>query len=98
MVRIKWLRLAKDDLKDIYNYINIDSKRYANLQIERIQRRTQVLKKQILLGKIVEELGNPRIRELQEGNYRILYRIVSEKEVHILMIHHNARDLRRHLK
>ena len=43
MVRIKWLRLAKDDLKDIYNYINIDSKRYANLQIERIQRRTQVL-------------------------------------------------------
>ena len=43
MVRIKWLRLAKDDLKDIYNYINNDSKRYANLQIERIQRRTQVL-------------------------------------------------------
>ena len=98
MVRIKWLRSAKNDLKDIHDYISIDSKRYANLQIERIQRRTQILKKQLLLGKIVEELENPRIREIPEGNYRIIYRVINEKEVHILMIHHSARDLMRHLK
>ncbi len=98
MVRIKWLRSAKNDLKDIHDYISIDSKRYANLQIERIQRRTQILKKQLLLGKIVEELENPRIREIPEGNYRIIYRVINEKEFHILMIHHSARDLMRHLK
>ena len=72
MVKIKWLRSAKDDLKDIYNYISIDSKRYANLQLERIQSRTQIIRKHLLLGKIVNELGDPRIRELVDGNYRII--------------------------
>ena len=32
MVRVKWLKSAKDDLRDIYEYISLDSKRYAKHQ------------------------------------------------------------------
>jgi toxin ParE1/3/4 len=62
MVKIKWLKSAKEDLKDIYSYISSDSKRYARLQIEKILKRTEILRRHILIGKIVEELNNPLIR------------------------------------
>ena len=84
---------AKNDLKEIYDYISLDSKRYAKLQVERIQNKTEVLKSQIEIGKIVEELNDPKVREIIEGNYRIIYRIVSKNELHILLVHHGARDL-----
>ncbi|MCY1370288.1 ParE toxin of type II toxin-antitoxin system, parDE [compost metagenome] len=95
MVRIKWLKSAKTDLKDIFDYIAKDSKNYAKLQVERIVSRTQILHKHFFSGKIVEYFNDSTIRELIEGNYRIIYRIVSSQEVHILMIHHSARDLSR---
>lgn len=95
MVRIKWLLAAKNDLKEIYDYISLDSKRYAKLQVERIQNKTEILKSQIEIGKIVEELNDPKVREIIEGNYRIIYRIISKSELHILLVHHGARDLSR---
>jgi addiction module RelE/StbE family toxin len=97
MVRIKWLLAAKNDLKEIYDYISLDSKRYAKLQVERIQNKTEILKSQIEIGKIVEELNEPNVREILEGNYRIIYRIISKSEVHILLVHHGARDLTRRI-
>ena len=47
---------------------------------------------------MVDEFNNSTIRELIEGNYRIIYRIINETEVNILMVHHGARDLVRRLK
>ncbi|NCT16644.1 MAG: hypothetical protein COZ75_03635 [Flavobacteriaceae bacterium CG_4_8_14_3_um_filter_34_10] len=44
MVQIKWLKSAKQDLKEIYDYIALDSKRDAQLQVERIQQKTELLK------------------------------------------------------
>jgi addiction module RelE/StbE family toxin len=98
MVRIKWLVSAKNDLKEIYNYISLDSKRYAKLQVERIQDKTEILKTQIEIGKIVDEIGDPKIREIVEGNYRIIYKIINKNELHILMVHHGARDLNSRIK
>lgn len=93
MVQIKWLKSAKQDLKEIYDYIALDSKRYAQLQIERIQQKTELLKSQTELGKVVDEIQNPKVRELVEGHYRIIYKIISTEEIHVLMIHHGARNL-----
>jgi addiction module RelE/StbE family toxin len=95
MVEVRWLEEAKTDLKDIFDYIARDSKKYAHRQVDRIFQKTDILSSQIRAGRVVEELNNPEIRELIEGNYRILYRIVNEQMVHILMIHHGARDLTR---
>ncbi len=97
MVQIKWLKEAKADLKEIFVYISLDSKRYARLQVERIQQSTKILKLHPNIGKIVDEIDNPEIREIVEGNYRIIYRIVNKKRIDILLVHHGAKDLRRRL-
>lgn len=89
MVRIKWLKSAKTDLQEIHDYISLDSKRYAKLQVERIYQKTELLKIQPLIDKQVKEIKNTAIRELVEGNYKI----VSYDSIHILLIHHGARDL-----
>ena len=97
MVRVKWLKSAKDDLKDIYEYISLDSKRYAKHQVEKIQAKTEILKLGKVLGKKVSESDDEKIREIFEGDYRIIYRIVSIEEIHILLIHHGARDLNKRI-
>jgi len=49
------------------------------------------------LGNIVDEIENTKVREIIEGNYRIIYMNVNEKRIDILLIHHGARDLKRRL-
>jgi addiction module RelE/StbE family toxin len=93
MVQINWTFQAKEDLKGIAEYISRDSKRYARLQIENLKNRTEILKLQIHSGRIVPETNKENIRELIEGNYRIIYFIVSNKQINILTIHHSSRDL-----
>jgi plasmid stabilization system protein ParE len=91
MVQLNWTLLARNDLKAIFEYISKDSKNYAKLEILKIQRRTQILKVQPLIGKEVIEIGNIAVRELVEGNYRIIYKLVDKSSIDILTIHHSAR-------
>lgn len=93
MVQINWTFQAVNDLKSIAEYISKDSKQYAKLQVIRIKNRTKILKKQIKIGKVVEEISHENIRELIEGNYRIIYKVVSDNQADILTIHHSSRDL-----
>jgi addiction module RelE/StbE family toxin len=93
MVRINWTFQAKDDLKSIAEYISKDSKRYAKLQVVRLKDRTRILKTHIYTGRIVSEINRKEIRELIEGNYRIIYKIVNYNQIDILTIYHSARDL-----
>lgn len=95
MVRINWTLQAKYDLKAIAEYISKDSKVYAKRQVLKIRNRTGILKSQIYSGREVPELKNENIKEVFEGNYRIIYKIVTENSIDILTIHHSARDLRR---
>ena len=92
MVQINWTFQAKGDLKDIVEYISKDSKRYAKLQVTRLKTRTRILKTQTRSGKIVSEINRENIRELIEGSYRIIYKIVEDNQIDILTIHHSARD------
>jgi toxin ParE1/3/4 len=93
MVQIRWTKTALLDLKSIYEFIAKDSKNYAKLEVIKLKTRTQLLKKVPLLGKEVAEKGVISIRELNEGNYRIIYKIIDSERVDILTIHHTARDL-----
>lgn len=98
MVQIKWLKLAKSDLKEIYDFISLDSKRYARFQIEKIQHKTEILKNGNVIRKKVSEIDDENVREIFEGNYRIIYRIISKDEIHILLVHHGAKDLLQKIK
>lgn len=93
MVQIKWLPEAKLDLKEIYDYIALDSKKYAEIQVVKLKQSTNILKLQPEIGKIVEEINIEAVREIIIGNYRIIYRLVSNKQIDILMVHHGARDM-----
>lgn len=93
MVEITWTRLAIRDLEDIEDYIAKDSHVYAVITIEKIFSRVETLAKHPNSGRIVPEFENKKIRELIEGNYRIVYFIGETKEISILRIHHSARLL-----
>jgi len=93
MVQINWTYQAKDDLKSIALYISTDSIKYARLQINKIKERTQVLKSFSKSGRVVPEIGDENIRELIEGQFRIIYKICSMSKIDILTIYHSARDL-----
>jgi len=93
MVQISWTFQAKDDLKTIAEYIKLDSIRYAKLQVIKIKSRSHILKSHPQAGRVVPEIESEEIRELIEGSYRIIYKVVSNNQVDILTIHHSARDL-----
>ena len=83
---------AINDLKEITDYISKDSKN-ARLQIIRIRIRTKILTSQVYSGKVVPEINKENVRELIEGNYRIIYEVVDESRIDILTVHHSARNL-----
>jgi len=61
---------------------------------ENIQERTNNLKRFPKLGRVVPEIGRSEIREILEGEYRIIYRIES-KVISILTIYHSKQLLKR---
>jgi toxin ParE1/3/4 len=93
MVQIKWMHLAIKDLQSIFDYIALDSKKFATYQVKKVQEKTSILKEHIFIGKVVPEIADENIRELIEGKYSIIYKIESEFEIKILMVYHSARLL-----
>ncbi len=94
MVKLIWTDQALNDLGDIGNYIAESSEKYAKLTVRKLYDRTEILKQFSQAGRIVPEKNQENIRELIEGNYRIIYEITSESLLHILTIYHSARDLK----
>ena len=94
MGKITWTDLAELDLLEIETYIAQDSPLYAIITIEKFLNRTGILLKYPLSGRVVPEFENPNIRELIEGNYRIVYFLKSKQEISILRVHHAARLLK----
>jgi toxin ParE1/3/4 len=92
MVKIRWSNKSLYDLKNIFDYIAQDSKNYVNIQVKRIKLRTQQLKIQPLSGRKVPEFNDENVRELIEGNYRIVH-LIKEDQIFILTIHHSAKML-----
>jgi len=95
LVQINWTYQSRTDLEDIADYISKDSVKYARFQIFKIVSRTRFLKKLPYSGKKLVELDRDDLRELIEGNYRIIYKIVTSSRIDILTIHHSSRDLKR---
>ena len=93
MVKIVWTEIAIEDLQLIHEYISKDSKHYADRFIEKIINRVDQLENFPNSGRTVPEFNSPQIRELIEGNYRIIYKVTST-QVSILRVHHSARQLK----
>ena len=93
MVTIEWSEIALDDLKEIHAYISKDSKMYADRYVDKLFNRVDQLESHPKSGRVVPEYSFETIRELIEGNYRIVYKIVQDT-ISILRVHHAARLLK----
>lgn len=92
MAELIWTEFALEDLKSIHEYISIDSKIYANRFIDKLISRVDQLTENPMSGRIVPEYSVITLRELIEGNYRIIYQVNFES-VAIIRVHHAARQL-----
>ncbi len=84
-MKIFWSPLAVERLDDIYDYITADKNDAAKKMIACILRRIETLSKNPERGRVVPEVNRGDIREVFEGEYRIIYKIDSKK-VYILTI------------
>jgi toxin ParE1/3/4 len=94
MVKLIWTDQAINDLGDIGDYIAENSEKYAKLIVKKLFERTDILKTFPQAGRIVPEKNEEDLRELIEGNYRIIYEIISTDQINILTVYHSARDLK----
>ena len=93
MVEIKWSEQAIHDIDQIAEYISKDSYLYAQNVVDRIFNIESILKSQPKIGKPVKEFTRISLKEIVEGNYRIIYKIISPNEIHIITVHHGAKKL-----
>ena len=86
---------AKNNIKEIFDYISLDSLRYAKETTQNIRLYIRKLKESPYIGKYVLELKNKQYRELIYKNYKIVYSISKSKnEIYILFIVHRARNFK----
>ena len=93
MVKVVWTERAIDDLTSIAEYCSRYSEKFASSIVSKLFNRVQVLKEMPQIGRVVPEKGDDSVRELIEGNYRIIYQISLENRVEILLVHHSSRPL-----
>jgi toxin ParE1/3/4 len=93
MVKIIWTDFALEDLRLIHEFISKDSKRYADRFVEKLINRVDQLELFPKSGRVVPEFNSNSIRELIEGNYRIIYKLTIRK-VSVIRVHHAARQLK----
>lgn len=85
MMEIVWTEQSLRCLMDIETYIAMDDPVVAVVFVEKLIRRADVLTDQPFSGRFVPEVPGRDLRELIEGNYRIVYR-VSASAVEILTV------------
>ncbi len=85
MATVIWTGNAKDDLKEISDYIGLENRVAADRIVDRIYEHVRMLEKHPLSGQIVPDLEQFAYRQLVEPPCRIFYEVRRDK-VYILHI------------
>ena len=88
---VRWSAPARNDLRQIYDYIARDSRYYARVVIDKIVTSTEKLERFPDIGRVVPEIGDDNVKELFVYSYRILYEITPDR-IEVLAIVHGKRD------
>ena len=91
-MKVRWTEQAFERLAEVQEYIALDNPPAAARMIDKIIERAEKLETFPERGRIVPEIGNPDIREVFEGNYRIVYR-VHKQYVQVLTVFQGHRLL-----
>jgi addiction module RelE/StbE family toxin len=91
---VVFTRRALRDLDLIYEYLAADSPVYAQRYVDRLISRSSQISLFPQSGRQVPEGEVSEVREIIEGNYRIIYRLqFDKKRCDVLTIFHAARLL-----
>ena len=80
-MRLFWTETAKQDLQAIRRYIAADKPTAAERWVDRLRSRARNALHTPLAGRRVPELLRDDIRELIEGNYRIVNQVFEDRLV-----------------
>lgn len=94
-ITIVWSQAALDDLTNIRDYIALTSPRYAAIVAERLLESVERLAAFPESGRVVPELGEPTVREVIHGAYRLMYEVRAPDRVEILTVFRATRSLPR---
>jgi toxin ParE1/3/4 len=89
--RVVWASSAKSALDEVLEYISRDSHDAAVRVLARTLDRAASLAAFAERGRVVPEIGDPRLRELLVYAYRLLYRVHDDRVVIVAFLH-GARD------
>jgi toxin ParE1/3/4 len=92
-VKLYWAETARQDLLSIRQYIAADKPAAAKNWIDRLRTRARQALDAPFSGRMLPEFPREEIRELIEGNYRIVYQ-VSEDHLVVLTVFESHRLLR----
>lgn len=84
---VEWSPEATEDLESIAEYIARDSDFYARAVVTEILAASRSITEFPLIGRIVPETGNERIRERFIYSYRLVYRIEAARILVVAVIH-----------
>ncbi len=96
MASIRWTVGAREDLREIVEYVSQGSTTYAGAIAGRIVAAVERLRRHPQMGRIVPEYEDATIRELIVGSYRVVYRLRRQR-IGIIAVVHGSRDLFRRL-
>lgn len=91
-MKLRWSASAREDLKEIGRYIARDNRHAARRWVEHLRRRAQQATDMPLSGRVVPEIGRDDIREIVEGNYRIVY-LIGRSSIEVLAVREGHRRL-----
>ncbi len=97
MAEIRWTEEAYRWLKDIFDYIALDSHQSAVNVIKGIYQKVQMLKQFPETGYKYRDEPDGIIRILLYGHYRIAYLLKDKNYIDILGIFHGALDIDKYL-
>lgn len=93
-MRCHWTQGAVKHLSAIHEHLAQTSPTYARETVERLTSRSHQVLRFPLSGRKVPEYEIHNVREVIEGHYRIIYRVLPE-QVDVLAVIHTARQLPR---
>lgn len=96
MAEIVWTAPALDDLDEIAEYIALDKLNAAQLLVQNIFERVDLLSQSPNSGRKVPELSPSKYKEVIVGPCRVFYRFNAET-IYILHVMRVERELRRYL-
>ncbi len=90
MSEVLWTLQAQADMAAIRAFISQDSPPFASVVVARLIAATDRLVPFPESGRTVPEFDDPLVREVVHRPYRIVYRLASSDEVHVLTVHHSS--------